>query len=68
MQFSPSEIHKREAELREVGEKRKNGQFVDENGNVLKGSQAVSNLLERCLEYTKIILEKFAIPHVCMTG
>ncbi|KAI1778298.1 hypothetical protein F4818DRAFT_456186 [Hypoxylon cercidicola] len=56
--FSPAEIHKRESELREIGEKRKDGQFVDENGNVLKGSEDISNLLERCLTYTKIIIEK----------
>ncbi|KAI0838606.1 hypothetical protein F5Y06DRAFT_267334 [Hypoxylon sp. FL0890] len=56
--FSPSEIHKREAELKEIGEKRKNGQFVDTDGNVLKGSEGVSQLLDRCLEYTKILLER----------
>ncbi|KAI0143985.1 hypothetical protein F4776DRAFT_675551 [Hypoxylon sp. NC0597] len=56
--FSPSEIHKREAELKEIGEKRKDGQFVDADGNVLKGSEDVSNLLDRCLEYTQIVLER----------
>ncbi|KAI2625857.1 hypothetical protein GGR54DRAFT_593260 [Hypoxylon sp. NC1633] len=56
--FSPSEIHKREAQLREIGEERKDGQFVDADGNVLKGSQDISRLLDRCLEYTKIVLER----------
>lgn len=64
MQFSPAEIHKRESELREIGEKRKDGQFVDENGNILKGSENISGLLDRCLDYTKIILEKYVTP-VC---
>ncbi|KAI1763985.1 hypothetical protein GGR53DRAFT_495739 [Hypoxylon sp. FL1150] len=56
--FSPAEIHKRESELREIGEKRKDGQFIDENGNILKGSENISKLLDRVLDYTKIILEK----------
>ncbi|KAL7622966.1 hypothetical protein AAE478_006645 [Parahypoxylon ruwenzoriense] len=56
--FSPSEIHKRVAELKEISETRKNGQFVDQNGNILKGSEGVSRLLDRCLEYTKIVLAR----------
>ncbi|KAI5858193.1 hypothetical protein GGS23DRAFT_587020 [Durotheca rogersii] len=56
--FSPSEIHKREKELKEIGASRKGGQFVDENGNVLKGSEGVSELLDRCLNYTAILLER----------
>ncbi|KAI2473242.1 hypothetical protein F4781DRAFT_381044 [Annulohypoxylon bovei var. microspora] len=56
--FTPSEIHKRETELKEIGEKRKGGQFVDADGNVLKGSEHISSLLDRCLEYTKIVLER----------
>ncbi|KAI0005630.1 hypothetical protein F4779DRAFT_630104 [Xylariaceae sp. FL0662B] len=55
--FSPAEIHKREAELIEIGNKRIDGKFVDQDGNVLKGSDDVSSLLERCLAYTKIVLE-----------
>ncbi|KAI1081211.1 hypothetical protein F5B20DRAFT_78968 [Whalleya microplaca] len=56
--FSAAEIRKREAELNEIGNKRKDGKFVDQDGNVLKGSDDVSNLLERCLLYTQIVLEK----------
>ncbi|KAI1211775.1 uncharacterized protein F4807DRAFT_419005 [Annulohypoxylon truncatum] len=56
--FTPSEIHKREAELKEIGEKRKDGQFVDDDGNVLRGSDNISALLDRCLSYTKIVLER----------
>ncbi|OTB16601.1 hypothetical protein K445DRAFT_21557 [Daldinia sp. EC12] len=56
--FTPSEIHKREAELKEIGEMRKDGQFLDADGNVLKGSESVSKLVDRCLEYTKIVLER----------
>ncbi|KAI1466037.1 uncharacterized protein F4812DRAFT_461014 [Daldinia caldariorum] len=56
--FAPSEIHKREAELKEIGETRKDGQFLDADGNILKGSESVSNLVDRCLDYTKIVLER----------
>ncbi|KAI2779827.1 hypothetical protein F4815DRAFT_500138 [Daldinia loculata] len=56
--FTPSEIYKREAELKEIGETRKDGQFLDADGNVLKGSERVSLLVDRCLEYTKIVLER----------
>ncbi|XDG04194.1 hypothetical protein ABKA04_003809 [Annulohypoxylon sp. FPYF3050] len=56
--FTPSEIHKRETELKEIGNKRKDGQFVDADGNVLRGSEQISGLLDRCLSYTKIVLER----------
>ncbi|OTB09099.1 hypothetical protein M426DRAFT_132354 [Hypoxylon sp. CI-4A] len=56
--FLPSEIHKREAELKEISEKRKDGQFVDADGNILNGSEKISELLDRCLAYTQILLER----------
>ncbi|KAI8633704.1 hypothetical protein F5Y19DRAFT_489165 [Xylariaceae sp. FL1651] len=56
--FSPSDIHKFEAQLNEIAEKRKDGKFVDEEGNVLQGSDDVSALLERCQMYTSLILER----------
>ncbi|KAI3326038.1 hypothetical protein HD806DRAFT_431140 [Xylariaceae sp. AK1471] len=56
--FSPGDIHKFEAQLKEIGEKRKDGKFVDEKGNVLQGSDEVSALLERCQLYTNIILDR----------
>lgn len=57
-QFSPGEIQKLEAQLREIGDKRKDGQFMDDDGNILKGSQHISKLLDRCIEYTKIVVER----------
>ncbi|KAI1808101.1 hypothetical protein F4811DRAFT_549193 [Daldinia bambusicola] len=56
--FTPAEIHKREAELKEIGEMRKDGKFLDADGNVLKGSESISKLVDRCLDYTKIVLER----------
>ncbi|KAI1817347.1 hypothetical protein GGS20DRAFT_591824 [Poronia punctata] len=56
--FSPGDIHKFETQLNEISESRKDGNFVDEEGNVLQGSEKVSALLERCQLYTSIILER----------
>ncbi|KAH9900117.1 hypothetical protein F4778DRAFT_782234 [Xylariomycetidae sp. FL2044] len=56
--FSPTDIHKYEAQLKEIDATRKDGKFVDEQGNVLKGSDEVSSLLQRCLAYTSVILDR----------
>ncbi|KAI0470702.1 hypothetical protein GGR56DRAFT_140856 [Xylariaceae sp. FL0804] len=56
--FSPSDIHKYAAQLKEIDDSRKDGNFVDEDGHVLKGSDGVSSLLERCQLYTDIILDR----------
>ncbi|GAP83300.1 putative protein YPL260W of Saccharomyces cerevisiae [Rosellinia necatrix] len=56
--FSPKDIHKFEAQLKEVDETRKDGKFVDGEGNVLQGSDEVCALLERCQLYTGIVLER----------
>ncbi|KAI1439274.1 hypothetical protein GGR50DRAFT_14053 [Xylaria sp. CBS 124048] len=56
--FSPKEIYKFEAQLKEIDEMRKDGNFIDEKGNILEGSDQVSALLVRCQAYTGIILER----------
>ncbi|TRX97116.1 hypothetical protein FHL15_001910 [Xylaria flabelliformis] len=56
--FSPKDIQKFELQLKEIDETRKDGNFVDEQGNVLKGSEKVTALLERCQLYTGVILER----------
>ncbi|KAI1188648.1 hypothetical protein F5B17DRAFT_439452 [Nemania serpens] len=56
--FSPKDIHKFELQLNEISETRVDGNFVDEEGNILKGSEKVAALLERCQMYTGIILER----------
>jgi len=60
MKFHAGDIHKFEAQLNEIAEKRKDGEFVDEEGNVLHGSDKISALLERCQLYTSVILERLA--------
>ncbi|KAI0554566.1 hypothetical protein F4679DRAFT_526584 [Xylaria curta] len=56
--FSPKDIQKFELQLKEIDETRKDGNFVDEQGNVLQGSEKVAALLERCQMYTGVILER----------
>ncbi|KAI0474403.1 hypothetical protein F4859DRAFT_90999 [Xylaria cf. heliscus] len=56
--FSPKDIQKFEAQLKEIDETRKDGNFVDAQGNVLQGSDKVTTLLERCQLYTGVILER----------
>ncbi|KAI1331910.1 hypothetical protein F5Y16DRAFT_395200 [Xylariaceae sp. FL0255] len=56
--FSPADIHKFAVALDEISAKRKDGHFVDENGDVLKGSDGIVSLLERCQLYTSLILKK----------
>ncbi|KAI1875441.1 hypothetical protein JX265_004499 [Neoarthrinium moseri] len=56
--FKPEDIHKAQAHLKDIDERRVNGQFVDEDGNVLAGSDQVSSLLDRCQRYTHVVLER----------
>ncbi|KAI1502817.1 hypothetical protein F5X99DRAFT_377577 [Biscogniauxia marginata] len=56
--FSPGDVHKFGAQLKEISDKRIDGKFLDEDGNVLKGSDGVSDLLDRCVSYTTVILER----------
>jgi hypothetical protein len=65
VKFSPGDIHKFEAQLKEISEKRIDGKFADDEGNVLQGSDKVSALLERCQLYTSVILDRF-VPSVIL--
>ncbi|KAI0206933.1 hypothetical protein F4808DRAFT_405885 [Astrocystis sublimbata] len=56
--FSPKDIQKFEVQLKEIDDMRKGGQFVDERGNKLQGSDEVVTLLERCQLYTGVVLER----------
>ncbi|KAI1283933.1 hypothetical protein F5Y07DRAFT_348110 [Xylaria sp. FL0933] len=56
--FHPKDIHKFEAQLKEIDETRKDGHFVDEQGNILRGSDGVVALLQRCQLYTGVVLER----------
>lgn len=54
--FNPKEIHKLRSQLDEINAKRVDGNFVDESSKVLNGSDKVSELLDRCLRYTEVVL------------
>ncbi|KAI0134403.1 hypothetical protein BJ170DRAFT_197756 [Xylariales sp. AK1849] len=56
--FKPDDIHRAQAQLQEIANERIDGRFVDGEGKVLAGSDQVSSLLERCQNYTVIVLEK----------
>ncbi|KAK0708791.1 hypothetical protein B0T21DRAFT_298364 [Apiosordaria backusii] len=66
--FATSEVQKLQAKLKEIDESRVDGKFVDEEGNVLRGSDQVSTLLARCLRWSDIVLErKGQIPEAFRT-
>ncbi|KAL6864095.1 hypothetical protein J3F83DRAFT_744570 [Trichoderma novae-zelandiae] len=56
--FSSAEVQKLQRQLLDIGEKRKDGQFVDENGNVPPGSVEIGELYQRCLKWSEMVLER----------
>ncbi|TFB07655.1 hypothetical protein CCMA1212_001205 [Trichoderma ghanense] len=56
--FSSAEVQKLQKQLLDIGEKRKDGQFVDENGNVPRGSVEIAELYQRCLKWSEMVLER----------
>ncbi|KAI0442433.1 hypothetical protein F4803DRAFT_375323 [Xylaria telfairii] len=56
--FSPKDIQKFEVQLKEIDEMRKDGSFVDDQGNILQGSDKITALLERCQLYTGVVRER----------
>ncbi|KAK4201462.1 hypothetical protein QBC40DRAFT_278259 [Triangularia verruculosa] len=56
--FATSEVQKLQAKLKEIDESRVDGDFVDDQGNVLRGSDRVSELLARCLRWSDIVSER----------
>jgi len=56
--FSITEIQKFKSKLKEIEESMVDGKFVDEEGKELRGSEAVSGLLLRCLSWSDIVLER----------
>ncbi|WYZ41340.1 hypothetical protein EsH8_V_000235 [Colletotrichum jinshuiense] len=56
--FSPSEVQKLQAQLREIDEKRKDGKIVTADGRIPAGSDELSALLEKCLQWSEVVLER----------
>ena len=60
VQFSTTEVKKLQVQIQEIDEKRKDGNFVAEDGNVPGGNAEVCDLLQRCLQWAELVLERFA--------
>lgn len=56
--FHAHEVEKLQAQLKEIDAQRQDGKFVTADGQVVKGSDQVSELLVRCLEWSQIVLER----------
>lgn len=56
--FSSHEVQKLQKQLLDIGEKRKDGQFIAEDGSVPKGSVEIGELYQRCLKWSEIVLER----------
>ncbi|KAJ9156643.1 DUF2408 domain protein [Pleurostoma richardsiae] len=56
--FSVTEVEKLRSQLKDIGLKRVDGKFLNANGEVATGSDEVSDLLERCLQWTELVLER----------
>ncbi|CAK7265432.1 hypothetical protein SEPCBS119000_001509 [Sporothrix epigloea] len=56
--FSLTEVQKFKAQLKEIDEKRVDGNFVNDEGKIPAGNEEVSELLSRCLLWADIVLER----------
>lgn len=58
-QFSTADVQKLRAKLKEIDEQRVDGKFVTVDGKVCAGSDELSELLQRCLMWSDIVLERY---------
>ncbi|KAJ6137747.1 hypothetical protein N7471_004233 [Penicillium samsonianum] len=56
--FSASEVNALREQLKKIEKTQKDGNFVDDQGNVLAGQDDVKSLLHRCWRWTEIVLER----------
>ncbi|KAK1778928.1 hypothetical protein QBC45DRAFT_148238 [Copromyces sp. CBS 386.78] len=56
--FSASEVQRLQTQVKEIDESRVNGNFVGPDGEVLRGSERVSRLVDVCLKWSEIVLER----------
>ncbi|OAA39412.1 putative protein family UPF0662 [Metarhizium rileyi] len=61
--FSTGEVQKLRNQLLEVGSKRKDGKFVAEDGTVPPGEADISDLYERCVKWSDLVLERKGKVH-----
>ncbi|KAL1864171.1 hypothetical protein VTK73DRAFT_6106 [Phialemonium thermophilum] len=56
--FSATEVEKLRNQLKDIEKLRVDGKFLTQSGRVAAGSEEVSDLLNRCLRWSEIVLEK----------
>jgi hypothetical protein len=57
-QFSSTEVEKLRAQLKEIDAQRVDGNFVSADGEIPAGNEEVVDLLERCLMWSNIVLDR----------
>lgn len=56
--FSTSEVRKLQSQIQEIDSQRVDGKFLTESGEIAKGSDEVSSILEKCLRWAELVLER----------
>ncbi|EFQ32330.1 uncharacterized protein GLRG_07474 [Colletotrichum graminicola M1.001] len=56
--FSSSEVQKLRSQLLEIDQQNKEGKFMTTDGRVPAGSEEVAALLEKCLQWSDVVLER----------
>lgn len=62
-QFSTYEVQKLQDQVKEIDESRVDGNFVGPDGEILRGSERVSHLVDVCLKWSEIVLERYVQPN-----
>jgi hypothetical protein len=62
LQFSVTEVQKLKSKLQDINDSMVDGKFVDAESKEYRGSHVVSDLLGRCLLWSDIVLERYAVP------
>ena len=57
-QFSSSEVRKLRDQAKEIDAKRVDGKFVAASGEVPAGNEETCELLEKCLKWSDMVLER----------
>ncbi|KAH6604544.1 hypothetical protein Trco_006251 [Trichoderma cornu-damae] len=58
VKVSSHEVQKLQKQLLDIGDKRKDGHFVGEDGSTPQGSVELGDLYQRCLKWSEMVLER----------
>ncbi|KAJ5947106.1 hypothetical protein N7466_000121 [Penicillium verhagenii] len=56
--FSATEVNSLRDQLKKIESQMKDGNFVDDEGNILPGQDDIKSLMERCWRWTETVLER----------